>query len=721
MSLRSMLLRCSLILFFSLAGFCTQNHICVALVVKNNDTTIRECLKSVADIADCVSVCDLGCTDNTIEIVNTFLKTSGIPGKIHQRTILDPSYVQAISGEAAKKTLKAYGFNLATSYLLMLEPDQVVSGSSALSEILVEPSYLVLEKSWLLSCSHYVPRLFRASISPEDLRQCARQRTASKVKSLSIEDLVPCVYVPDSDLSETERNEWLQAEWARYRTDKVAQNIEYYKEILQIDPANPIYLFYLAQSHKTLKQYDEAMAQYTKGLERASDPENIWFAKYMLGECHEEMGQWVHALYWYLEAYQFDPSRAEPLRKIATHYRLQGESNLSYIFAKHGVRIPKAQEALLFSSPVYDYQFDEELSVAAFYTQFKEDGYAASSDLLLRKDTPYFIKDQGYKNLLFYIKNLKAELMPILIPLPLVNPNSDETYHPMNPSIIRTDAGYELICRSVNYTQTGAKHFQTNDPDGIFRTRNFLIHYDRAFQQIAQHEIVEELDREHCRDYIVKGLEDCRLFHFNGSNWFTCSTFDTNPSGAIQISLCKMQNEELDLPVQVEKLIPLKGPDPNRHEKNWLPFVKNGELFFIYSADPFIIYKTDLETGECKEVLNYTPTHDFSQFRGSAPPIEWDGGYLMMVHEVIVNRDYTRCYIHRLLFLDANFVATKVSKPFTFTHSGIEYCLSMAIDHGRNQLVIPIGIEDREAYLAFVDLNEIRNMLQPLPLIYNPY
>lgn len=720
MNLRNTLLRYSFF-FFCLSGSCHQNTICVALTVKDDDRTIRECLKSVADIADCISICDLGSTDWTIDIINTFLKTTGIPGKIHQRTVQDPSYTQVISAEAAKKTLRAYGFDLSTSYLLMLEPDQILSAGSPLTETLVEPSYLVLEKSWLLSCSHYAPRLFRASIRPEDIQCDGKKRTAAKVKSLTIEEQVPHVLIPESALTESETKEYYRDGLEKYRVEKVAQNIERYKEILSADPDNPIYLFYLAQSHKSLKQYEEAIAQYGKQLEKQSDPESVWFAKYMLGECNEEMGQWVHALYWYLEAYQFDPARAEPLRKIATYYRLRGESNLSYIFAKYGVQIPKAQEALLFSSPLYDYQFDEELSIAAYYTQFKEDGYAASSDLLLRRGAPYYIRDQGYKNLLYYIQNIKARFVPIQIPLPPVNPGSEETYRPMNPSIMKTDEGYKLICRSVNYTQTGAKHFHTNDAGGIFRTRNFLVHYDRSFQKIAHHEIVEDLDRERCRDYIVKGLEDCRLFHFKESDWFTCSTFDTNPSGAIQISLCKMKDEGLDLPVQVETLVPMKGPDPNRHEKNWLPFVKNRELFFIYSSDPFVIYKPDLETGECASVLSYTPTHDFSQFRGSAPPIAFDGGHLMMVHEVILNADYTRCYIHRLVFLDQAFKVTKVSKPFTFMHSGIEYCLSMTIDHEENQLVIPIGIEDREAYLAFIDLNEIRTMLQPLPPVYNPY
>ena len=89
-------------------------------------------------------------------------------------------------------------------------------------------------------------------------------------------------------------------------------------------------------------------------------------------------------------------------------------------------------------------------------------------------------------------------------------------------------------------------------------------------------------------------------------------------------------------PLHVEKLVPLKGIDPARCEKNWLPFVKNNELYAIYGYDPLIILKINRETGDCETVLNEEPDHDFSKFRGSAAPIAFDDGYLILVHEVVM-------------------------------------------------------------------------------------
>ncbi len=260
----------------------------------------------------------------------------------------------------------------------------------------------------------------------------------------------------------------------------------------------------------------------------------------------------------------------------------------------------------------------------------------------------------------------------------------------------------------------GAKVFDTIDSAGVFRTKNFLIHYDRDFMLISQQEIVEDFRAKDFVSCNVEGLEDCRLFDLKDETWFTCTTSDTNPTGIRQISLCKLAEENAHVAV----LLPLNGPDPYRCEKNWLPFIKEGLPHVVYSYDPFIIYQLDMETGDCKLALRYEPVHDFSRFRGSASPIEFDDGYLMMIHEVVLLADYSRCYLHRFIYLDRDFIIRQVSKPFTFKHLGIEYCCGMTFDHSDTQLIMTIGIEDHEAYLCFVDLDNVRSLLNPLPIIY---
>ena len=88
-------------------------------------------------------------------------------------------------------------------------------------------------------------------------------------------------------------------------------------------------------------------------------------------------------------------------------YRKKGDHDLAYLFAKQGAKIPYPKNDILFiSHPVYDYQFDEEISIADFYTQFKDEGFAAADRLVLNKNVPEEIKEQTYRNILFFIQKI---------------------------------------------------------------------------------------------------------------------------------------------------------------------------------------------------------------------------------------------------------------------------------------------------------------------------
>lgn len=72
----------------SFPGNCGEepNKICLAIAVKNDAVVVRQCLESAKPIIDFLSVCDLGCTDDTIEIIETFAREYKIPVAIERRS-----------------------------------------------------------------------------------------------------------------------------------------------------------------------------------------------------------------------------------------------------------------------------------------------------------------------------------------------------------------------------------------------------------------------------------------------------------------------------------------------------------------------------------------------------------------------------------------------------------------------------------------------------------
>jgi hypothetical protein len=303
--------------------------------------------------------------------------------------------------------------------------------------------------------------------------------------------------------------------------------------------------------------------------------------------------------------------------------------------------------------------------------------------------------------------------------LPPIREGATLTYNPMNPSILKIEGGYYVICRCVNYMQKGAKYFWMIDPEMkdeyIGRTRNFLLHYDKNLNLISQKEIVDEISNtSRIAPYSnTEGLDDIRLFDYEGSLWFISNVHDMNHHHTPQIGLFKLEDSADENQIFTEQFTLLLGPDPKRCEKNWLPFVKDGEIHVIYSYDPYVVYKVNSTHGSCEAVISEKQKNDFASFRGSASPIHFDDGYLSIVHQVAFD-DNGRYYLHRFLYLDKDYKIKRISKPFTYTHQGIEYCCGMTLDHSETNLIMSIGIEDAEAAFAILDVNAVRSSLFPI-------
>lgn len=509
------------------------------MIVKNESRIIERCLNNVKDLVDCISICDTGSTDDTIEIIEKFMQKYRIPGKVHRHPWQNFGHNRTLSAQAAQQTLRQLDFPLAQTYLLLLDADMVLEIDPAFNkkEMKADSYYLQQKNN---DITYFNIRLVKASLPWQSIGvtheywSCKTPCRHEKLLTLKIDD----------------------REDGGCKGDKLERDIRLLSQGLKDEPDNERYMFYLAQCFKGLKRYEEAISHYKSRIAKGGWKEEVWFSKFMIGDTYQEMGNWDQALYWYLDAFQYNPQRAEPLQKIANYYRQNNQHDLAYLFAKQGSSIPYPKDQFLFVSyPVYGYQFDEEISIAAYYTPFRDEGFAAANRLVLKKDVPKYIKDQTYKNLLFYVQNLKGS-------------------------------------------------------------------------------------------YI-------------------------------------------------------------------LPLNKDDAHYAIYEYDPSVINKINEENGVCQAIFQDKPSHDFSNFHESGGPIEFDDGYLMIVHECVV--DGQCYYLHRFLYLDKNFNIKKLSDPFVFLLKGIEFCCGMTLDPSVKRCIIPIKYEEMKACLFFVDLDTIRSLLKPLP------
>jgi len=671
--------------------------ICLCMIVKNESKIIERCLNSVKGIVDYIAISDTGSEDGTPLIIQQFMNQTGIPGTVHHHEWKNFGHNRTLSAKAAQESLKKDGFSLENTYLLFLDADLMLEVKSDFNKAnLTSDSYIMIQKDWMTS--YYNLRLAKASFDWKSIGVTHEYWAADganrqgKIDSLFIND------VNDGGC----------------KSDKFDRDIKLLTQGLIDEPNNERYMFYLAQSYQNKKpqEWDKAIEWYLKRIERGGWYEEVWLSKYMIGQCYEGMGDWNNALKAYLDAYQYHPVRAEPLSSISSYYLSKGKNDLASIFANYGKSIKyPVNDVLLIEHDVYNYKLLQNLSIASYYTMFRSRGLKFLDRLLLGKQTPSHVKNNCYSNLYHYVENLSNTEFTAVEPekTALVNDWSTDRYLPTNPSIYKTKSGYKLNCRTVNYHQKYPNWLIFSD-DGCIRTKNIVIDYDNNLNKIKESQVI---DHPNLIKYPGKteGIEDIRLFSLHDELYFTATTAQMHPRGLPQICMGKFHNFENGF-MLVDNVTLLKGPNPERCEKNWLPLVIDEELYVIYMYDPYLVYKVNMSTGDCELVLQKDYNLDFSKFRGSAAPISFDNGYLLSVHEVIwLDRGY---YVHRFMYLDKNLEIKKLSRPFTFKHKGVEFCAGVVFDDAKNKLVLSVGIEDREACLCSVDADQVRAMLESI-------
>jgi hypothetical protein len=292
-------------------------------------------------------------------------------------------------------------------------------------------------------------------------------------------------------------------------------------------------------------------------------------------------------------------------------------------------------------------------------------------------------------------------------------PNTNQYFRTLNPSIVSMNGKYYINIRCVNYNNDRCINFTA--VEGSYNnkivTRNFLIELDENFSQISTREMINQCSLEMKRD-AVQGLEDVHLFSHHNKLHFVCSTYYTSSNG---VDVCHgvVNIEEKDIILKDVKIINYFGKQGC--EKNWLAFIKDDAINYLYSQQPVRILRDD--GNECKQVLKKENTINAGLHRGSGGPIPYKNGYLITSHEVVWNGD-GRTYMHKFIQYDKDFNIVKVSLPFKFSKANVDYCRSMTYSLDKKSILLGVGIADKEFKIFSFDVQELDKILyEPHPFI----
>jgi hypothetical protein len=267
-------------------------------------------------------------------------------------------------------------------------------------------------------------------------------------------------------------------------------------------------------------------------------------------------------------------------------------------------------------------------------------------------------------------------------------------YYPTNPSFVDTERGRLVCIRGVNYRLA---HYYGSTP--TFNTRGNYHSINRFALLDGRGEVIRELVD---LDAAFEGAEDVRLFSYDGALWGVCSR--PMPGAALSYGMSLMK---LDADLRGAEAITLTSPYGSDREKNWLPIVHKGTLYFIYSFEPLVVLRCDIPSGRLDFVdpryAKYSPSSFTFLLCGSASGVGLDERQLLIVHRRTVRLPRLRyLYVHRCATLNPSLAKVQFGRYFVIGRAEPgQFVAGMNVDDDTVRL--SYGRKDRFAHLAEFD------------------
>lgn len=187
------------------------------------------------------------------------------------------------------------------------------------------------------------------------------------------------------------------------KADKYIRDIRLLKDAIRSDPKNHRYWFYLGNSYKNSGAFRDAIDAYKKRIDMQGWVEEIFMSYLYMGECYELLDDRASALFAYMQGFHVLPTRSETLYRACVLTRKMGLHHVSRMLAVQGKKIPlPTYPALFLETQVYNYLFDEEISIYSWYIHDYDTGRKACEKIIQNPHIDSARKDLAKSNLKFY-------------------------------------------------------------------------------------------------------------------------------------------------------------------------------------------------------------------------------------------------------------------------------------------------------------------------------
>jgi glycosyltransferase involved in cell wall biosynthesis len=648
-------------------------------IVKNEERILPRCLDSLIPHIDGAVVVDTGSADETVALLLERFTAAGKPVELGSTEFVSFSQARNVALQLARSS------SLPWTYLLLSDADMelVVDDPDWCGQLNGGPSYDVRQVAG--SVAYWNRRLLHRETAGEYLcptHEYLNVPTAGAVNGIWFKD---------------------HADGAN-RPEKSQRDIRLLEDMLRTETNEGLIQrahFYLGQSYFDIKNWVKSAEHYKKRFELGGFEEERWNARLHYAHCLDNMGDRSGFLWEMLQAYSMRPQRAEVFYDLAKYFRERGENFSSLLFAEAGLRTVYPGSDLLFVNDyIYRVGLKEEFAICAYYDPVRrERGAVVCDEVALSYDASWPSRNQARCNQFWYLRPLVehvSSFKPERIEL-----TPPDGYAFTNPSVTVYNGQLHAIVRAVNYLISPEGRYVVRATNRDFssaspiHTRNFLVRLG-ADQEVT--ELVLPANWPETKFKLVLGLEDSRLFEWQGRLCTLSTARELNPEGWCEMVLAPLS--AIDYGPDWRKVLPKE----RRHEKNWMPWVdtQDNSLRFVYRLGSLVDIDGDM-------IFHDPPDFDADHISGGSQVVTIDGVFaLAVVHEArMIPGRSTRYYQHRFVKLNLDGAVLAVSLPFVFFDKQIEFAAGLVFLPEKRQLVVSFGVRDEEAWLATMDLADV--------------
>ena len=659
----------------------SHNRLILLLMIKNESAIIERCLAHATPYVDAIAILDTGSTDNTVQRCEAYLSLGKKPFLIETEPFKNFGHNRTASFRVAQHLCESFGWDATTTYALAVDADMVIRPQPAFFQHhLTTNGYNLIQENGHMK--YYNTRLMKCSHPWTCVGATHEYWSGDPTEKIPYE----LFYIDD-------KND------GGCKADKFERDVRLLTEDLKADPKNGRTHYYLGQSLKDLGRFDEAIEMFKKRIELGGWIEEVWYAHLQIGRCYDHKGDELMMEYWMNKAFNFHPTRAEPLYHLTKYFREKSQHWKAYHYYLKGRHIPYPSSDVLFiQSDVYNGLFEYENTILNSYVKTSpHDKVDSMVEIMTYLNKYDHYRANTHDNTIYYASPLigpvyEGSYTPLLLPPHGPKENQDE-YQPSSCSIVPIpnsegqDAQFYMNARYVNYWIDSKGCYHMRSSDGRVKTKNGLVILNKDYHPLAFPRMMEENYERHPSN--IEGLEDIRLFHHEGELRCIASSKDATATGKVVI--CHGRYDPSQGKIHNVRIV--EPPKPSDCEKNHIPVpneylahipAAQGRMNFIYQWSPLQIgalHPEETDTYHDKLVIHtvHQTPRSWEKYRGSSPLVEYNGKIYCLVHSVRYSTP--RVYLHGLIEFTREMKPIRYSTLFTLRRTQIEYTICLHIQN----------------------------------------